>query len=175
MGRRGPPKTPTVLKILNGIPGGKHKLTPNEPEPEVTKNAKPSFKLKPRAQEIWDRLVPNLEELSLLTKVDLNALSRYCEAFSRWLEAKEFLEKKGETYTLYNELTEEEIAEGKTQADRTIKYIVQFPQVNIYSSLLKDLLKYEQQFGLTPASRASISVPKKSPGETLRSKLYGTK
>jgi P27 family predicted phage terminase small subunit len=175
MGLRGPPKKPTALKIIQGIPGGKHKLTPDEPQPELTKDAEPVFILKPIARKFWDKIVPILEESNILTHADLNALTRYCEAFGRWVEAKEFLEKKGETYTLYHDLTEDQITDGKTQDDREIKYIVQYPQVNIYSSLLKDLLKYEQQFGLTPAARASISAPLKKKSEDNRSKLYGTK
>lgn len=172
MGHRGPPKTPTTLKVMRGIPGGKHKLTPNEPQPEVTSGAKPVVTLSPEAQEVWDRIVPQLEELKLLTKVDVNALTRYCDAFARWIKARDFLQEKGDVYAIYHEQTPQEKKEGKK---KLLKYMAQFPQVSIYATLSKELTRFEQQFGLTPAARAGLSIrpPNDTPNDRL--KLYGIK
>jgi phage terminase small subunit len=36
--------------------------------------------------------------------------------------------------------------------------MIQFPQVAIYRNLLVSMQRYEQEFGMTPASRTRISI-----------------
>ena len=175
MGRRGPAKKPTTLKVLQGCPGGESKLPKNEPQPAKTRQAKPPFKLSKDESKIWRALAQKLESVGLLTVIDLNALSRYCQLYVKYHKAKTFLDAKDSFYyPIFHEQTDEEKAAG---APKRVKYLAQFPEVSIMLQLSKELRNIEAQFGMTPASRAGISVgmtpPAASRGvETARDRLF---
>lgn len=78
--------------------------------------------------------------MRVLTKIDANALARYCRTWSRWRTAEAFIEKNGEMYPLKDE-------SGK------IKYMQQWPQVAILHNLALQLTRLEQEFGMTPSAR----------------------
>ena len=83
--------------------------------------------------------------MKVLTAVDADALAAYCHAFSRWREAEEFLTKHGSVYPV--------------RGDKGgVKCMVQFPQVAIARNYLVVLRGYQQEFGLTPASRSRIQI-----------------
>lgn len=170
MGLRGPPKKPTELKLLEGTPGGRHKLTPNEPRPEKLSGSRPPKQLSKEAKAVWRILAPKLETLGLLTTIDQNALLRYCDAFIRWLQAKDFLDKNGFQYEIFCEQTPEDIKEGKAPK---IKYMAQYPHVSIYMQLTKELTRLEQQFGMTPAARSSINVKIPEDSKSSKARLNG--
>lgn len=141
MGRRGPVPKPTVLKLLNGN-AGKKPLNDREPKPKVGTPHKPEW-LSAEASKVWRRLVPQLRAMKVLTLVDADALAAYCHAFARWREAEEFLDKHGLVYPI------------RDDAGR-VKCMQQFPQVAIARNLLLVVRAYQQEFGLTPASRSRI-------------------
>ncbi len=143
MGRRGPAPEPTKLKILKGNPG-KRKLNDREPQPDPTMPECPDW-LSEDAKQCWDELAPQLDAMGVLTSVDGQALTAYCQTWSRWKAAELFIQKHGETYPLKDE-------HGK------LKYLQQFPQVSIARQLLQVLNRYQQEFGMTPASRTRIRV-----------------
>ena len=99
-----------------------------------------------RAKITWRQVVKRLTTAGILTELDGNALARYCDAFVRWREAADWLEKKGTVYTTKYET-------GKTKGIR------QFPQVAQYHQFGQTLLRLEQEFGMTPSSRSRISAP----------------
>jgi P27 family predicted phage terminase small subunit len=171
MGRRGPPKKPTQLRILQGNPG-KRSLNTDEPKPPRAQASEPPADLDAAAQEIWIENVPRLEALGLLSVLDLATFWRYCDLRSKFKKAKDFLDKNGFCYAIYHEQTEGEIA---AHAKPRLKYMAQFPQVNIYSQLSKEITRLEQNFGMTPASRAGLNVipPENQTGETTEDFLYG--
>ena len=171
MGRRGPPKKPTELKLIEGCPGGKHKLNPGEPKPKKVSGMKPPRDLSKEAKKIWREIAPKLEQNGLLTELDLAELARYCDMRCRWMQARDFLEKNGPVYAIHHEQTPEERAAGKKPR---LKYMAQFPQVNIYSQLAKALKDIEDRFGMSPSARSGINV--KLPGDKrdkVKSLLYG--
>lgn len=88
--------------------------------------------------------MPELERLGLLTKVDGAALLTYCQAWKRYVEAEENIEKYGAVLKAKNS---------------------DYVQVSPYCTVSKTnalLVKaFCQEFGLTPASRSRISVAKK--------------
>lgn len=171
MGRRGPPKTPTELKLLRGTPGGEHKLARNEPKPKKVKNVPAPDWLEPKAVEVWERETSRLEKLGLLTEIDLNAFARYCDIYSKWDAARDFLAKNGFVYAIYHEQSPDEIARKEK---KKLKYMAQFPQYTIYQQLGKDLARLEGAFGMNPAARASLNITIKKPEEgELKKKLYG--
>ena len=101
--------------------------------------------LDPDAKEAWGQVVPLLLEMGVLTKVDGNALGRYCQLWSRWKAAELFIQKHGSVYPIKDE-------RGRT------KCVQQFPQVAIAHRLSLALTRLEAEFGLTPAGRSRIQV-----------------
>lgn len=77
--------------------------------------------------------------MGLLTDMDMAAFAGYCQAFARWKEAEEFLTQHGSIVRTPN------------------GYLQQVPQVTIAQSNLKIVLKFCEQFGLTPSARSRIA------------------
>ena len=142
MGKRGPAKTPTpILKAR----GSWLAATRNgEPQPDNGEPPCPEW-LAAAALDAWQYLAPKLEAMGVLTRIDGNALSRYCELWGRWQKAADFLREHGDVYPAKD-------AEGRVTG------FEQWPQVNIVAKLGGELHRLEQQFGLTPASRAGLSI-----------------
>ena len=138
MATKGRKPKPTALKILEGNPG-KRPLNDKEPKPEKKAPRCPSW-LEPEAKKEWRRMSKILEELGVLTEVDMTAFAGYCQAYSRWKEAEEFLSKHGTIF--------------KTPSG----YIQQVPQVSIAQTYLKVMKDFCSEFGLTPAARSRIRV-----------------
>lgn len=144
MGKRGTKPKPTALKVLEGNPG-KRPLNKDEPKPKPIMPPCPEW-LHEDAKREWERISPELEQLGLLTVVDMAALSGYCESWAQYKKAIEFLHKHGETYPIKDE-------NGK------VKYIQQFPQVSIANKALQNIKAFCAEFGLTPSSRSRMIVP----------------
>ena len=76
--------------------------------------------------------------MGVLTDVDMAAFSGYCQAYARWKENEEFITKNGSLV--------------RTPSG----YWQQVPQVSIAQQYLKQMERFAEQFGLTPASRSRI-------------------
>ncbi len=99
-----------------------------------------------RAKKVWREAVRRLSAAGVLTELDGNALTRYCDAFIRWRDAAAFLDKNGTYYPVRDE-------------NGRLKHLRQFPQVLQYNSFNRALLSLEQEFGMTPSSRSRINAP----------------
>ncbi len=141
MGRRGPPPQPTKLRLLRGNPG-KRPINTREPTLPVAAPSCPEW-LSPEAKRIWKEMIPVLEQMRILTLIDRDALTAYCQNYVRWKEAAEFLDQHGDVYPTRDEF-------GK------IKSMQQFPQVAIARNYLQILRAYQQEFGMTPSARTRI-------------------
>lgn len=174
MGRRGPPKKPTELKLVQGVPGGNSLLPKGEIKPKAAANPKPPFDLTENGKKIWKKLVARLQVENLISELDVYAAARYCDVLDKWLTVKKWLDEKGFVYALYEPLSEEDRRAGKKPV---LRHMQQFPQVSIYNQLSKDLTRLESQFGLTPAARASLSadgLKPKSAQDDIRAKLFSS-
>lgn len=140
-GKGGRPPKPTALKVLEGNPG-KRPLPKNEPKPRPITPECPEW-LDEIAKKEWQRVVPELERMGMLTCVDGAALEGYCQMYSRWVQAEQFLQKHGTIYKLPS------------------GYIQQVPQVNIAQKSLLIVKGFCSEFGLTPSSRVKLNVPDK--------------
>lgn len=160
MGRRGPPKKPTALKIAQGqrkrdLP--KDELSvPHEDNPEM------KFELSDRGQMLFEDVCKRLNQSGMITILDVQTITRYCDVFDKWLHYRDMV-------------TKSPMVKVKTPMGERIE---QNPALNAYMNLARELLKLEQQFGMTPSARASIGAVKKpadekSPEEKLNSALYG--
>ena len=127
---RGRKPTPTALKIAKGNPG-KRPLNKNEPKPKASKGVAPSW-LMDTAKTVWKRLAPGMLKDGRLTVESEDALACYCQNVARLAKI------------------EREIRGGKAIPDRsdmaTIKELQQL------------ILKFAQEFGITPSARSRIVV-----------------
>jgi len=144
---------PTKLKLIEGNPG-KRPLNMNEPKPKPTIPECPDWlKSDEIAYKEWQRVVPELETLGLLTCLDGAALEGYCKSYSRFVEAEQFMDskisgvekKKGTVYKITT----------KTGSE----YLQQLPQVSIAQKYLQIAIRLMAEFGLTPSSRGRMSLP----------------
>ena len=141
MGKRGPAPKPTKLKLLQGNPG-KRKINKLEPKPAVEAELpKPPAFLSRYAKTEWKRIVPELFQLGLLTKVDYMALAAYCQNYHRWIEAEKKIRATGELSY--------ETAKGN---------LVQIPEVGIANQAMKLMRDFAKEFGMTPSSRTSLHI-----------------
>ena len=73
----GPKKKPTALKILQGNPG-RRPINMNEPKPGLP-NMEPPFPLRRIAKKLWDKYVPILAKLGVITELDVENFAVACE------------------------------------------------------------------------------------------------
>ena len=141
MGKRGPKPTPTAILRMRG--SWRANLNPGEPQYEPGAPPCPRW-LGVEARKVWRRLTPQLAAAGVLTRVDCEALARYCHTLARWRSAVAFLKRRGEIY-----------ARKDAQGHRVLGL---WPQVALADKLAHQLARLEAEFGLTPASRSRISV-----------------
>ena len=138
----GPPKTPT--RVLKNRGSWLAKTRSGEPTPPPGLPEPPAILCK-KAKEKWDQVVPLLDEMGVLFKIDGDAVARYCEAWADYEIAKEWLHEKGQYYPLKDN-------EGR------IKCFQQWPQVGIANHAAEQMNKIAAQFGMTPSARAGLTV-----------------
>ena len=81
MATRGRKPTPTAIKELEGNPG-KRPLNTKEPKPVKKAPSCPSgWNRKPKKE--WRRLAKQMEQIGILTEVDMAAFAGYCQAYAR--------------------------------------------------------------------------------------------
>ena len=136
---------PSALKLLQGNPG-KRGVNKKEPRPSGIPEC-PSH-LDKVAHAEWNRLVPELTRLGLLTSVDRAALAAYCSAYSRWVQAEKMVAKFGT------------VIESPKSG-----YPVQNPHVSVANTALDHMRKFLIEFGMTPASRARLQVEPPTDGD----------
>lgn len=137
MGARGPAPKPTNLKLVQGTISRGQAARKNEPKPKV-EAPQPPADMSPEARAEWDRVVPDLLRLGVLTRIDRAALVAYCECWSLFWRSKLVVDEEGATFT-----TEK-------------GYVGQRPEVSIANKALSQMRAYLIQFGLTPSSRSRV-------------------
>lgn len=147
MGRRGPPPTPTPLLTLRGSTLSTRGRREREVQGPDGVPRCPDW-LDDDDRAAWKHLVPLLNAMGVLTRIDGNALARYCRLWSRWRKAEDFILEKGEMYPLRDE-------------NGAVKYFQPWPQVAIAHRLASQLTRLEQEFGMTPSSRSRIQLPER--------------
>lgn len=133
--------TPTHLKILAGNPG-KRPLPKEEPKPEIVAPDPPEW-LEGEALREWDRIVPELLKLKLISELDRTGVVAYCVAYDRYVSANMDIRTLGSIIITTN---------GN---------IIQNPAVGIANTSVDIMRKFLIEFGMTPASRTKVSTPGK--------------
>lgn len=153
MGKRGPAKKPTQLRVLEGN-RGHQKKNKKEPSPDPKIPTCPK-QLGRSAKAEWRRVAPAMYKLGLLTQVDRAAMAAYCDAYGRWIDAQT------------------EIKEHGTIIESQNGFPIQSPYLNVASGAWKQMLAALREFGMTPASRASIEADPVDPMEDLEDIVGG--
>lgn len=148
MGKRGPKRKPTSqLEAAGRDP--KRRRPKNEPKPPSrSKKPKPPPWLSAGGRVEWNRLAQTLYDIGTLTIVDENLFAAYCEAAAQYRQASLDLQAMAK---------EDKITHGgviKTHGGN----FIQNPMVGLVNTLRRDMLKLAAEFGLSPASRASIEL-----------------
>jgi P27 family predicted phage terminase small subunit len=130
---------PPELRVIEGNPG--HRPIPeNHPKPAPKRPSRPSWLLTEAKRE-WNRVVPQLEKLGLLSQIDRAALAMYCQTWARYKQAEDALNKYGFTMKTDN---------GN---------VIQRPEVSISRNAANLIRNLCAEFGFTPSSRGRISLP----------------
>lgn len=126
-------------KIINDLKGDTHGRRRHEHEPEPLPGAPEMPEhLDEIAQAKWHEMTGTLSAMNLLSKSDRGMLEAMCVCYSRWRKAIAETQEKGE-YVL-----------GKNG------FPCHAPWANLVTSLGDQLKKYEDSFGLSPASRSRM-------------------
>ncbi len=103
----------------------------------------------------WKVLIPQLDNMGVLAKIDYGELVQYCSLWGEWHKAYEWLQEHGQVYQIREKPTKKQKEEGR-QGD--IKSVLQWPQVSIFRNLGERLSRIGSKFGLTPSDRAGMTV-----------------
>ena len=87
MAQRGRKPKPTAVKVLEGNPG-KRSLNTNEPKPVKKAPRCPAW-LEDEAKKEWKRMAKQMEQLGILTEIDMAAFAGYCQAYARLLSMEQ--------------------------------------------------------------------------------------
>lgn len=130
-------RKPTALKILAGNPG-KRALPKNEPKPTVEAPECPDH-VTGEARQEWERIVPELLRLGLVSKLDRGTLAAYCILYARWIDAERKVSEGGAVVKVHGQ-------------------IIPNPYLSIATNTLKLMKSYLAAFGLSPADRSKMHV-----------------
>lgn len=136
MASKGPRRKPTHLKLLEGNPG-KRSLPVNEPAPPRERPSAPRW-LSNEARREWRYIVPRLDALGLLTKIDRTALEVYCESVAIYRAAIEEIHERG------------------VMVDGQKGTRVKNPAIQIQRDAARLISSYGRMFGLSPGDRAGM-------------------
>ena len=132
---RGRKPNPIPLRLV-----GDHGLTPSKPRRHRRRIPTCPAHLSTPAKTEWKRVAPELSELRLLTMLDRGALSAYCQAYGRWVEA------------------ERKLQESPMLLKMPSGYIQQSPWLTIANKQLELMHRYITDLGLSPAGRTRLNV-----------------
>ncbi len=129
---------PTAAKRLDGNPGHRP-LNQREPQPPKDMPECPAV-LVGEARAEWDRMSAQLHRTGLLTAIDGAALTAYCIAWARVVEAQAKLQEYGSVIKSPNGC------------------LMQSPYLAILNRALEQLMRAAVEFGMTPSSRSRVQT-----------------
>jgi P27 family predicted phage terminase small subunit len=154
-GSRGPLPKPTALKLIQGNPGKRSLNLADGVNPRVEIPSPPKH-LGPAARKEWRRITPLLEELGLVSGLDVAALALYCQSYGRLVELE----------MAFNGKVALQVDQGLALADAVLAtstgttpsgYQQQSVIVQLIRSHREEVNRYLGHFGLSPAARARVT------------------
>lgn len=150
MGRRGPAPTPTKTLKLRGAWRGNVRTQ----EPEIVGEfPPPAASMEGAALSHWSRLVALLVPAGVLTPDNADALRVYCEAIAAFDESVAVLAMEGRRI-------------------KTEDGVIAHPAIKDQQIAADRILRFAQEFGLTPAARSRVAA-KRAP-ESGKSRFFGS-
>jgi P27 family predicted phage terminase small subunit len=140
----GRPKRPLELVRLEGNPGKRRLPKPENDVKDLSGVPDCPTWLDAAARAEWKRVIPILDAMGLIGKVDRAALTGYCVAYARFTEAEQILNRKGL------------VMEVLTKAGAS--YEMPRPEVSIakaYFAMAKALCA---EYGMTASARGRMSI-----------------
>lgn len=146
MGKRGPKRAPTSVKVARGTHRKDRDGDPaKEPKPEQITAPKPPTHLGQIGRAKWSDLAPRLAKIGLLTENDLEALTLLCESFEEKSNCETILREQGEYSVLEN------------------GYIAAHPAIARLDRAIKRIRQLMAAFGMTPSDRAGMKIQTGAP------------
>lgn len=99
------------------------------------------------ARAEWERVIPELERMGVMTPVDSMLLASYCRAYSQWVKCELQVEADG-------------LMIAGPQGNPVLH-----PAARHAAKLLQEVRKAASEFGFSPASRSRVNAPPKLPEE----------
>jgi P27 family predicted phage terminase small subunit len=149
----GPPPTPTEKLKRRG--SWRAKTRSQEPRPKAARPRAPAW-LSKDARTVFQAVVRQLYAEGMVARTDENALARYADLFVQYRQASEFLAKYGAMYAVPGRPGPDG-KPGPSTGFRT------YPHAQRALALSRDLLRLEEQCGMTPASRSRLVAETPAP------------
>lgn len=151
------PRVPTQIKVIRGT-FRKNEAPANEPKP-------PTLDMVPKvpghlnhwAKMMWKDTASQLLSLGMLSQIDLYSLEILCEQYGIYRELKDAI-----THVVQPDGTRQKITMAQYLAGRNSQTMPEYAAMKSaferYTALLKE-------FGLSPASRSRMDIPRELPKE----------
>jgi len=169
VGRRGPPKKPTVIRLAQGNPG-RLRINTREPKPAKGTPEMPDWlAADAEAARCWKDIIQLLEPTGVLTPVDGHVLGIYCNLYSFYKENIEWLKQHGVDPAKQTRIT----LPKKRQTESCFSTNQERQsRLGLDLKYVKQLRQLAAEFGLTPVGRAGIRIPHERPVTDEIDKLY---
>ena len=154
-GSRGPLPKPSVLKLIAGNPGKRALNLSDGVNPRVEIPTPPKH-LAGAARKEWRRITPLLEELGLISGLDVAALALYCQSYGRLVDLETAFNKRVDVQTSAGLTLAEAVAKTATGTTPS-GYEQQSVLVQLIRSHREEVNRYLMHFGLSPAARARVT------------------
>lgn len=141
MGKRGPRPDPEA-RLARGSPYRARER--DIPAPEPGPRRAPPW-LDNEARKVWYDLCPRIAWMQTLGLADYYALAVFCDTWSRWRRAREFLDKHGESHLVRDRA-------GNAKGVRL------YPHVRLADRLAEQVVRLARELGITPTSRGRAAV-----------------
>lgn len=159
-GRKG---KPAGLRLIEGRGGGRDSGGREvKPSPGFTRlpPVKPQD-MTPKAAEMWDTLIDELQRLQVTKPIDSPALEMACETYSRWHAARQMrIDASARTVTFKAEggdlVTMTLDSDGAGLLGRNSQGWTTAPWVGVEERAVKEFRAWCSEFGLTPAAESKI-------------------
>lgn len=146
--QRGRRPKPTALKILDGNPGKRPIDDEREAKPKPVRYEAAPTHLDDEGKREWRRMIKKLAPLGLYTEIDRPALTAYCVAWSRHVEAETKLREKGMV------------------VDSPNGYPMVSPYMALANKAWAQMVRILAEFGMSPSSRTRVKAePKDDEGD----------
>jgi P27 family predicted phage terminase small subunit len=159
---RGRKPKPTCLKLVDGNPG-RRPIKQDDFSPAAVIPECPAH-LQGEARAEWDRLTQLLDEYGMVSEADRGALAMICTLWGRYVAAETVIEAAAKklpgSYGLF----------VKSPND----FPVQSPWLAVSNKAMEKYHQMCAEFGLTPSSRARVSLTTSQPDESAAQQATGT-